>query len=153
MNGPHQNHQYGPAPQGGSYGPNGPYYQGAYEAPIPPEIRKWNWGAFMFNWIWGCGNGAYLSLLALIPIFQVIWWFVCGARGNIWAWKSGKFKDLDTFLAVQRTWNTAGLISFFVTLVLIVIEIVVIALGLLSLSSLSMLDQGGYTDFGDYNWS
>jgi hypothetical protein len=114
---------------------------------------KWNWGAFMYNWIWGCGNGAYLSLLSLIPIFNIVWIFVCGARGNVWAWKSGKFKDLDTFLTTQRTWNIAGLITFLITLVIVVVEIIVIVFGVLSLSSLPMLDQGGYTDFGDYNWS
>jgi nitrogen fixation-related uncharacterized protein len=107
----------------------------------------------MYSWIWGCGNGAYLTLLSLVPVLNIVWVFVCGARGNLWAWKSGKFKDLDTFLTTQRTWNTAGVITFIITVVVLAIEIIVIALGLLSLSSLSMLEQGGYTDFGDYNWS
>jgi hypothetical protein len=36
---------------------------------IPAEIRLWNWGAFLLNWIWGIGNQTYIALLALIPGF------------------------------------------------------------------------------------
>jgi hypothetical protein len=94
-----------PPPQ---YGPN-PYME------VPPEIRKWNWGAFYFGWAWGVGNKAYLALLTLVPCFNFIWMFFCGALGNQWAWKSGEFKDVEQFMAVQRTWNRAGFISFLVT--------------------------------------
>lgn len=79
---------------------------------VPEEIKKWNWGAFMFSYLWGIGNHATLTLLCLIPVFQWVWWFVCGAKGNEWAWKSGKFKDLETFKAVQETWNNAGKAAF-----------------------------------------
>src|SRR6516162_11951094 len=34
---------------------------------IPAEIKRWNWGAFLLNWIWGIGNQTYIALLALIP--------------------------------------------------------------------------------------
>jgi hypothetical protein len=104
----------------------------------------------MFNWIWGCGNGAYLSLFALIPVFRIAWWFVCGARGNVWAWKSGKFKDLDTFLTTQRTWNIAGLITFFICIGVVVLFILSIVLAWAP--AYTMLEQEGYTDFGDYRW-
>ena len=40
---------------------------------IPAEIKRWNWGAFLLNWIWGIGNQTYISLLALIPGFGFIW--------------------------------------------------------------------------------
>ena len=39
---------------------------------IPAEIRRWNWGAFLFNWIWGIGDQTYIALLALIPGFGFI---------------------------------------------------------------------------------
>jgi hypothetical protein len=105
------------APYSG-YGQPGqqPYYAPEY----PPEVRKWNWGAFMFNWIWGVGNSAYLSLLALVPCLGLIWCFICGAYGNRWAWKSGEFKDLDSFLTTQRTWNKAGLLYFIIMVVIYV---------------------------------
>ncbi|MFV0413625.1 MAG: ribonuclease G [Oscillospiraceae bacterium] len=79
---------------------------------VPEEIKKWNWGAFMFSAFWGIGNHATLTLLCFIPVFQWVWWFVCGAKGNEWAWKSGKFKDAETFMAIQESWNKAGKAAF-----------------------------------------
>lgn len=115
----------------------------SYEAPVqtmqtygevPAEIKKWNWGALMFNVFWGIGNYSYLPLLCLIPFFNIIWVFVCGAKGNEWAWKSGKFDNLDHFLAIQETWNRAGLIYFIVTACFVglylLLLLAVIALGL-----------------------
>ncbi|HLH89365.1 MAG TPA: hypothetical protein VKX28_13005 [Xanthobacteraceae bacterium] len=37
-------------------------------AVVPPEIRRWNWGAFPLHWIWGIGNDTYIALLTLIPL-------------------------------------------------------------------------------------
>lgn len=82
---------------------------------IPKEIKKWNWGAFQFGAFWGIGNKTYLPLLALIPFFGFIWVFVCGFKGNEWAWKKYEDKDLNIFLNVQKTWNRAGFWSFIFT--------------------------------------
>ncbi|MDR2611233.1 MAG: hypothetical protein LBC58_07230 [Clostridiales Family XIII bacterium] len=127
-----------PAPL--QYGPN-PY------AEAPPEVRKWNWGAFYFGWVWGVGNKAYLGLLTLIPCFGFIWMFVCGALGNQWAWKSGEFKDVEQFMAVQRTWNRAGLIAFFVSLAVGIL--VAILWGVIFAAAVNNLSY--YTD-SYYGW-
>lgn len=100
---------------------------------VPDEVKRWNWGALMFNIYWGIGNHSYLPLLCLIPLFNIIWVFVCGAKGNEWAWKSGKFNNLDHFLAAQETWNRAGLVSFIITAVFV---------GLYLLALLAMLSFG-----------
>lgn len=92
---------------------------------VPYEIKKWNWGAFMFNILWGIGNNCYIALLCLIPFFNIIWMFVCGAKGNQWAWEKGNYKDVETFMAVQKTWNKAGLAWFILAIVMIVFYIVV----------------------------
>ena len=84
---------------------------------VPSEIKKWNWGAFTFSIFWGIGNYNYLPLLCLIPFFNFIWIFVCGAKGNEWAWKSGKFNNVEDFLAVQETWSRAGFVSFIISLI------------------------------------
>lgn len=84
---------------------------------VPAEVKGWNWGAFMFNWIWGIGNKTYLPLLTLIPIFNIVWIFIVGAKGNEWAWQKGDYKDVETFNAVQATWNRAGLVQFIVAIV------------------------------------
>jgi hypothetical protein len=96
--------------------------QGYQYEEIPVEIKKWNWGAFMNGWIWGVGNHAYLTLLVLV--LPGIWNIVSGILGNQWAWKSGQFKDVETFLAVQKTWNRAGLIQFIITIASLILTIV-----------------------------
>ena len=70
----------------------------------------------MYN-IWGLGNKTYLPLMCLIPIFNIVWIFVCGTKGNEWAWKKENYKDTDTFLAVQKTWNRAGIFQFVITII------------------------------------
>lgn len=95
--------------------------------PIPNQIKGWNWGAFMFNIYWGIGNRTYLPLLCLIPIFNIVWIFVCGFKGNEWAWQSGNFnyqEDVDLFKQTQRTWNLAGIWAFIIQMVVFVLVIV-----------------------------
>ncbi len=89
----------------------------------PNEVKGWNWGAFMFNIVWGIGNKTYLPLLCLIPLFNIVWIFVCGFKGNEWAWQSGNFlhEDIDTFKAIQKTWNRAGFVWFIVAIAIVLI--------------------------------
>ena len=98
------------------------YYGQPPQQPIPTQnpINKWNWGAFMFTVYWGIGNRTYLPLLCFVPLLNIAWPFVCGFKGNEWAWQSGHFKDFETFMAVQDTWNRAGKICFFVSLGVVV---------------------------------
>ncbi|WP_124059522.1 ribonuclease G [Vaginisenegalia massiliensis] len=88
---------------------------------MPDEIKGWNWGAFIYNIWWGIGNKTYLPLLCLIPLFNIIWIFVCGAKGNEWAWRDGQYTDVETFKKVQATWNRAGFIQFLVFLAVLVL--------------------------------
>jgi hypothetical protein len=81
------------------------------------SIKKWNWGAFAVPVFWGIGNYNYLPLLSLIPIFGIAWRFVCGIKGNEWAYASGKFKSVEDFLAIQQTWNRAGIALFIVQII------------------------------------
>lgn len=97
---------------------------------IPPEIKKWNWGAFIYNIFWGFGSYSYLPLLCLIPIFNLVWIFVCGAKGNEWAWKSGKFNNVEEFLAIQETWNRAGLVSFIISAVILGLYMLILILSM-----------------------
>jgi hypothetical protein len=135
---PNPNPNPAPPPQ---YGPN-PYME------VPPEIRKWNWGAFYFGWVWGVGNKAWLALLCLVPCLGFIWMFVSGAIGNQWAWKSGEFKDVEQFMAVQRTWNRAGLIALIINVGLGVL--VAIFFGAAIIAMVRAGSDFGYYDFGGY---
>ncbi len=72
---------------------------------VPAEIDRWNWGAFLLNWIWGVGNNTYVALLTLVPLFGIlIMPFVLGARGSRWAWRNGRWDSIAHFRRVQRAW-------------------------------------------------
>jgi len=73
-------------------------------ATIPPELDRWNWGAFLLNWIWGVGNNTFIALLCLVPGVGIIMVFVLGAKGSRWAWKNGRWDSIEHFKRVQRLW-------------------------------------------------
>ena len=102
---------------------------------VPSEVKKWNWGAFMYNILWGIGNRSYLPLLCLIPLFNIIWIFVCGAKGNSWAWKKGNFESVDEFMKIQNTWSRAGLFSFILTMIIIVLYLLIVIFAFIPLLS------------------
>jgi len=81
---------------------------------VPPEIKGWNWGAFLLNWIWGIGNSTYIALLMFVPLVNVVMFFVLGAKGNEWAWKNRTWRNVEHFKDTQRKWRNAGLLLFFV---------------------------------------
>jgi hypothetical protein len=95
--------------------------QGA-AATVPAEIDKWNWGAFLLNWIWGIGNNTFIALLMFVPFVNFVMAFVLGAKGSAWAWRNKKWASVEEFKAVQRSWAKwalivyALLIAFFVAL-------------------------------------
>ena len=76
---------------------------------IPPELDRWNWGAFLLNWIWGVGNNTYIALLTLVPFVGIIVMpFVLGAKGSRWAWRNGRWDSVEHFKRVQRLWAVWG---------------------------------------------
>lgn len=98
------------------------------ESKLPEQPKLgWNWGAFIFNWIWGVGNKCYLPLICLVPFVGIIWTFVCGACGNKWAWQNGDFRTPEEFNKTQATWNRAGLVAFIVSVAIILMYILLFA--------------------------
>ena len=86
---------------------------------IPPEIDRWNWGAFLLNWIWGVGNNTFIALLTLIPFFGLVMPFVLGAKGSRWAWRNGRWDSVEHFKRVQRLWAIWGAVIWLGALVLL----------------------------------
>lgn len=76
---------------------------------VPTEVRGWNWGAFLLNWIWGLGNSTYIALLMFVPLVNIVMLFVLGAKGNEWAWRNRIWRDIEHFKSTQRKWAFAGL--------------------------------------------
>jgi hypothetical protein len=85
---------------------------------VPPEIDRWNWGAFLLNWIWGIGNNTFIALLALIPFFGFVMLFVLGAKGSRWAWQNGRWESVQHFKRVQRLWAIWGVVIWIGAIVL-----------------------------------
>lgn len=84
----------------------------------PNNLKQWNWGAFWFSWIWGIANKSYMTFWVLIPFFGFIWMFVCGTKGNEWAWQNKNWNSVDEFNNVQKKWSIAGN-SIAITLVIL----------------------------------
>lgn len=76
--------------------------------PLPPYLKKWNWGAFFLNWVWGLGNNVYIALLMFIPGVNLVMPFVLGAKGNEWAWQRGNWASEQHFQRTQRIWTRVG---------------------------------------------
>jgi Cytochrome oxidase complex assembly protein 1 len=81
---------------------------------VPREINRWNWGAFLLNWIWGVGNNTFVALLTLVPFLGWIMPFVLGAKGSAWAWQNGRWDSIEHFKRVQRLWAIWGLVIWIV---------------------------------------
>jgi hypothetical protein len=87
-------------------------------AVIPAGIDKWNWGAFLLNWIWGLGNSTFIALLVLLPFVNIVMVFVLGAKGNKWAWQNKKWDSIEQFQRVQGQWSKWAVIVFVAIIVL-----------------------------------
>lgn len=82
-------------------------------AEIPAEIDRWNWGAFLLTWIWGVGNGVFISLLVFVPFFGIlIMPFVLGAKGSAWAWRNRRWDSVEHFKRAQRLWAIWGAVAW-----------------------------------------
>lgn len=91
------------------------------QAALPPEVRRWNWGAFLLTWIWGIGNNVMISFLCLVPILNLVMPIVLGIKGGEWAWQKKRWDSVEHFQRVQRTWAWVG---FGVSALVLIITIV-----------------------------
>lgn len=76
---------------------------------VPPEVDRWNWGAFLLTWIWGVGNNTFIALLVFVPFANIVMPFVLGAHGSAWAWRNKRWESIEAFRATQRRWAQWGL--------------------------------------------
>ena len=112
--------------------------------PVPESVaNKFNWGAFLLNWIWGLGNRTYITLLifvasfasiipiigALVPLAMCIWF---GIKGNEWAWQNKRFESVEQFHDYQKKWAIAGLIVVIISIVLGIISSALLAAAMFS---------------------
>lgn len=73
--------------------------------------HKFNWGAFLFNWVWGFRYKKWF-LLAILVLSFIPYGFIAGfvmalwagAKGNQWAWEEVQYKDEEDFHKAQQCW-------------------------------------------------
>lgn len=90
---------------------------------LPVEIRGWNWGAFLLNWIWGIGNDTYRAFWVFVPGVNIVMLIALGLKGNEWAWRHREWQSAEHFKQVQRKWRNAGFIFTGIIVVFCVISV------------------------------
>jgi hypothetical protein len=95
---------------------------------VPVEARqtwrtKWNWAGLSQTFDVGIGNRAYLTLLVLIPVVNLIWIFVSGAKVEQWARdnETNVYRDEIEFRQIMDTWNRSGFVQFIILIVILVL--------------------------------
>ena len=82
--------------------------------PSDVELKKWNWGAFFFGWIWGLAHGikkqSFINLFLwfFLGIFAIFSNLYLGFYGNRLAWKAFKNSNWETFKQMQNQWKLAA---------------------------------------------
>jgi len=84
---------------------------------VPEEIKHWNWGAFLLNFIWGLFHHVWLSLLVFIPYAGFIMIIILGIKGSEWAWQAQHYDSIEEFKKRERKWAIAGFILYGILLV------------------------------------
>jgi hypothetical protein len=105
--------------------------QGA-TATVPVEVDRWNWEAFLLNWIWGIGNHTFVALLMFVPLINIVMPLVLGAKGSSWAWRNKRWESVEQFKATQSKWAKWSLLVYTVFASMLVRLILVIAASLKS---------------------
>ena len=112
-------------------------------ATTPQCLKKWNMGAFMFSWLWGCFNRVWWPIVAMIVIAFVvvllkpisslprllvlILGIILGIEGNRMSWEQYKTDSgdiVERFDRRQKRWNMAGWIAFAINIVAILVYVI-----------------------------
>ncbi len=104
--------------------------------PFPPELNKFNWGAFLLSWIWGIFHQKWITLtmlatpilcgiLSIIPLVGLLTPFIplglgiwFGIEGNKWAWESKDWASVEQFNEYEKKWAFWGVVVAVVATVL-----------------------------------
>ena len=133
-----------------------PPADGALLIPAALRVRRWNWGAFAFTWLWGLFNGAYLPLLGLLlglvpsvelwrhalpgggsvwistgTLLYTAWSVYCGVMGDRWAARGHRWRDAAHFRSAQHQWAVAALVAAIVLAVVVAAVLAAASAGLI----------------------
>ena len=88
---------------------------------IPKELKAFNWGAYIFTFIWGIKYKAWITLLAIpFMVFQLplgLNWLLfavlqiyCGIKGNDWAYQVEWWKSPAEYRRTQLKWAVCAML-------------------------------------------
>lgn len=114
--------------------------------------RHFNWGTFLFNWIWGIKYKKFtLLLIPLLCIFPygfiaaIIFAFIAGTKGNQWAWEEIQYKNEEDFHQAQRAWVKAWFILVGICLIITLPILLFSHSGKKANDDISMLNKDYYS--------
>ena len=83
---------------------------GYLPAILPPELRKWNWGAFFLALFWSAAMRQWFWFaLCFIPYVSIIPHIYLAIKGNELSWQSRNWESLEQFKATQDAWKRWGI--------------------------------------------
>lgn len=94
--------------------------------PTEAELKQFNWGALLLNWIWGLNHKHYMALLCFIPCVGLIYAIYLGFKGNEIAWQSGRFSSADEMHKCQVIWAKWGVGVLVAAVVLNILQVMVL---------------------------
>jgi hypothetical protein len=128
-------------PTAASYLPVGGYQPmfentSGQKSTVPPEIAafKWNWGAFLMNWLWLCFHGMVLYGIGLLVVLIVLNSrhvgflglainIYLGINGHKLAWKNRRFESIEQYKKVETAWMRWGIALAIIGFLLVVAAI------------------------------
>lgn len=85
------------------------------------RLDRWNWGAMFLSPLWSLWYGVWQGLFIIVPFVNFILPFYLGFKGTRLAWEKKKNKiNIDDFLKSQKRWQFAGIITFCVSVLMVV---------------------------------
>jgi hypothetical protein len=79
----------------------------------PAFSGKWNWGAFLFQWLWlmfhgKVGLGFVFLVITFVPFANLCVPFYFGMKGNDLAYDGRRFPSVSQYIAIQNAWRNWG---------------------------------------------
>ena len=130
-------------------------------------IYRWNWGAFVFGWLWGIFNRVYIESMVqfgvialfagillidhmvahfakLVCLIVIMWSAIYfGMRGTELAWHKDLVKDVEQFLKRQRGWMYAAPFGIVLIPIFVVAMVYLVMMVLLVIAAIWMLGKTG----------
>lgn len=72
---------------------------------VPPEVKRFSWGAFWLVVPWAVAHRVWIGLLAMIPVVNVVMMIWLGFKGREMAWERARNITLEQFQRRQHYWN------------------------------------------------